>query len=88
MTTRAEMLAELNKDRGYYRHADMANAVQRYFNEFGTIEDVCFLTLSEEQPTRGQFISMVNRAIKFKERITEEQINSELFPALPEDAVL
>ena len=70
----------------FYGHKSMNDAVNRYLDHFGNVDNLQLLNLSEGRETRGMFISLIDKAILFDTLLEYDVIKTELYPDIPDDA--
>lgn len=62
------------------------DAVIRYGDEFGNVDDVLIFGLAEDEDTVNRYVSLVNDAIQKKTRIDPDFIAQKMDISVPEDA--
>ncbi len=62
------------------------DAVIRYGDEFGNVDDVLIFGLAEDEDTVNRYVSLVNDAINRKTRIDRDFIAQKIDISVPEDA--
>lgn len=62
------------------------DAVIRYGDEFGNVDDVLIFGLAEDEDTVNRYVSLVNDAISRKTRIDRDFIAQKMDISVPEDA--
>jgi len=62
------------------------DAVIRYGDEFGNVDDVLIFGLAEDEDTVNRYVSLLNDAINRKTRIDRDFIAQKIDISVPEDA--
>ena len=62
------------------------DAVIRYGDEFGNVDDVLIFGLAEDEDTVNRYVSLINDAINRKTRIDRDFIAQKIDISVPEDA--
>ena len=62
------------------------DAVIRYGDEFGNVDDVLIFGLAQDEDTVNRYVSLVNDAIQKKTRIDTDFIAQKMDISVPEDA--
>ena len=62
------------------------DAVIRYGDEFGNVDDVLIFGLAQDEDTVNRYVSLVNDAIQKKTRIDRDFIAQKMDISVPEDA--
>ena len=62
------------------------DAVIRYGDEFGNVDDVLIFGLAEDEDTVNRYVSLINDAINRKTRIDRDFIAQKMDISVPEDA--
>ena len=61
------------------------DAVIRYGDEFGNVDDVLIFGLAEDKDTVSRYVSLINDAINRKTRIDRDFIAQKMDISVPED---
>lgn len=64
------------------------DAVIRYGDEFGNVDDVLIFGLTEDDDTANRYISLVNDAIRKKTRIDRDFIAQKMDISVPDDVTI
>ena len=62
------------------------DAVIRYGDEFGNVDDVLIFGLAQDEDTVNRYVSLINDAIQKKTRIDRDFIAQKMDISVPEDA--
>tara|TARA_R100000406_G_C3062266_1_gene111725 strand:- start:94 stop:303 length:210 start_codon:yes stop_codon:yes gene_type:complete len=64
------------------------DAVIRYGDEFGNVDDVLIFGLTEDDDTANRYVSLINDAVRKKTRIDRDFIAQKMDISVPDDVTI